>query len=170
MAEQRGVIRAVRSGAWEEIDYEPAGRAGRNYGWRVREGAHPYTGSTTQPLVDPIFEYDHVVGRSITGGYVYRGMSLARPDARTLFLRRLRDAPGLVAGAARERREWRGLAVVRGGLVEHTAELGGSNVIGGISGFGVDADGELYIINHSGESILKIVGGPRPPPNVRIIR
>ena len=30
----------VGQGAWEEVDYEPAGRGGRNYGWRNREGAH----------------------------------------------------------------------------------------------------------------------------------
>jgi glucose/arabinose dehydrogenase len=142
------LVADVGQGAWEEIDYEPAGRAGRNYGWRVREGAHPYTGSTTQPLVDPIFEYDHMVGRSITGGYVYRGMSLAP----------MRGVNGEASPSS------------AADLVEHTAELGGSNVLGGISGFGVDADGELYIINHSGGSILKIVGGPRPPTNVRIIR
>ena len=47
------LVADVGQDAWEEIDYEPAGRAGRNYGWRVREGLHAYTGSTTQPLVDP---------------------------------------------------------------------------------------------------------------------
>jgi hypothetical protein len=41
-------------------DYEPAGRAGSNYGWRFRAGAHPYSGSTTSPLVDPLCDYDHV--------------------------------------------------------------------------------------------------------------
>ena len=30
----------VGQAAWEEVDYEPAGRGGRNYGWRNREGAH----------------------------------------------------------------------------------------------------------------------------------
>ena len=34
------VIGDVGQGAWEEVDYEPAGRGGRNYGWRNREGAH----------------------------------------------------------------------------------------------------------------------------------
>ena len=31
---------ATSAGRWEEIDYEPAARGGRNYGWRNREGAH----------------------------------------------------------------------------------------------------------------------------------
>ena len=38
------VVADVGQGAWEEIDYQPAGRGRRNYGWRVREGAHDYTG------------------------------------------------------------------------------------------------------------------------------
>ena len=59
--------------------------AGRNYGWRVREGAHPYTGSTTQPLVDPIYDYDRAAGRSITGGYVYRGAALPAVRGRYFF-------------------------------------------------------------------------------------
>ncbi len=79
------LVADVGQGAWEEIDYEPAGRAGRNYGWRVREGAHPYTGSTTQPLVDPIYDYDHNAGRSITGGYVYRGAAFPAMRGRYFF-------------------------------------------------------------------------------------
>ena len=34
-------------------------------------------------------------------------------------------------------------------LIDHTAELGGSSQIGNISSFGVDADGELYLVSHS---------------------
>jgi glucose/arabinose dehydrogenase len=73
------VIADVGQGAWEEIDYEPAGRGGRNYGWRNREGAHNNVTSLPPaftPLVDPIFEYSHQFGFSITGGYVYRGSAL----------------------------------------------------------------------------------------------
>ena len=31
---------------------------------------------------------------------------------------------------------------------DHTAELGGRPVLGNISSFGVDADGELYVVNY----------------------
>jgi hypothetical protein len=55
-------------------------------------------------------------------------------------------------------------------LVDHTTELGGSTVLGGVSAFGVDAAGELYVVNHSAGTILRIVGAPRAPTNVRIVR
>ena len=73
------VIGDVGQGMWEEIDYEPAGAGGRNYGWRNREGAHDHVTSDPPfftPLTDPIYEYSHDDGRSITGGVVYRGSAL----------------------------------------------------------------------------------------------
>jgi glucose/arabinose dehydrogenase len=83
------VIGDVGEGMWEEVDYEPAGRGGNNYGWRVREGAHANINEAPafQPLVDPIFEYQHPTGNSITGGFV------------PLFLRGFRRQADLVAGA-----------------------------------------------------------------------
>jgi glucose/arabinose dehydrogenase len=75
------VIADVGQDMWEEVDYEPTGRGGRNYGWRVREGAHPnpnIPASTPAylPLTDPIFEYQHPIGDAIVGGHVYRGSNL----------------------------------------------------------------------------------------------
>ncbi len=47
---------------------------GGNYGWRLREGRHPFADQGRQKnLIEPIWEYDHTVGKSITGGMVYRG-------------------------------------------------------------------------------------------------
>ena len=64
-------IADVGQNVWEEIDI---GQIGANYGWNVREGPDPYSGApATGPVVDPIHAYDHSVGQSITGGYVYRG-------------------------------------------------------------------------------------------------
>ena len=65
------VIADVGQNSFEEVDYEPANRGGRNYGWRNREGAHANVTSRPPaflPLTDPIHEYDHSVGQSITGG------------------------------------------------------------------------------------------------------
>jgi glucose/arabinose dehydrogenase len=63
----------VGQNAWEEVNLI---RRGENYGWRIREGAHcyrPANNCSTAGLVDPRAEYDHSLGNSITGGYVYRG-------------------------------------------------------------------------------------------------
>ena len=66
----------VGQNAWEEIDYGPHGRGGRNYGWNIMEGRHcfdPPTDCPTQGLRLPLFEYSHDEGNVVTGGYVYRG-------------------------------------------------------------------------------------------------
>jgi len=65
----------VGQNAWEEIDVV---ESGKNYGWNRMEGMHcfaPRTGCETSDLTMPVWEYDHTVGNSITGGYVYRGTS-----------------------------------------------------------------------------------------------
>ena len=164
------LVADVGQGAWEEVDYEPAGRGGRNYGWRVREGAHTYTGSTTQPLVDPIYDYDHGQGRSITGGYVYRGAALPAMRGRYFFAdyvtRRVWSIALHVNATTGE-----ASPSTAADLIDHTTDLGGSAVVGGVSSFGLDAAGELYVINYSSGTILKIVGlPPTAPTNLRFIR
>ena len=60
---------------WEEIDII---ERGGNYGWNLREGKHPFGENGSGPrsnLIEPIWEYHHEVGKSITGGNVYRGKS-----------------------------------------------------------------------------------------------
>jgi glucose/arabinose dehydrogenase len=52
---------------------------GGNYGWNRRESFHPFGAKGKGPskeFVDPIWEYHHDVGKSITGGTVYRGAVL----------------------------------------------------------------------------------------------
>ncbi len=60
---------------WEEIDIIVRGG---NYGWKLREGRHKFQeGSDPRPdLIEPIWEYPHTIGKSITGGLVYRGKKL----------------------------------------------------------------------------------------------
>ncbi|PAX08226.1 PQQ-dependent sugar dehydrogenase [Sphingomonas lenta] len=76
-------IADVGQGAREEVNWQAAtSDGGENYGWVVREGDRVnVTGRPGNPppddpsLVDPVLAYAHgpVNGRSITGGYVYRG-------------------------------------------------------------------------------------------------
>jgi quinoprotein glucose dehydrogenase len=66
----------VGQNIWEEIDIVVKGG---NYGWSVREGKHPYGPNGVEPrkhLIEPIWEYDHKIGKSITGGSVYRGKAI----------------------------------------------------------------------------------------------
>jgi quinoprotein glucose dehydrogenase len=57
---------------WEEIDLIVAGG---NYGWNLREGMHKFKegADARDDLIEPIWEYEHTIGKSITGGHVYRG-------------------------------------------------------------------------------------------------
>jgi glucose/arabinose dehydrogenase len=149
------VIGDVGQNTWEEIDYEPAGVGGRNYGWRNREGAHdldtsedPFHGTAPGPgiLTDPVFEYSHAVGNSVTGGFVYRGTALGPAYVGRYFFGDFIDG-----------RIW-SIAIDSNGtasaLIEHSAGLGAGAMLP--SSFGVDASGELYVVNYSG-TVRKIV-------------
>jgi len=75
----------VGQGSWEEINILTRGG---NYGWDNREGAHcfePPSGCITAGMIDPVAEYDHSVGESITGGYVYRGTQTTELFGRYVF-------------------------------------------------------------------------------------
>jgi glucose/arabinose dehydrogenase len=166
------IIGDVGQGQWEEIDYEPAGRGGRNYGWRNREGAHSRVTTLPpafMPLTDPVHEYDHSVGASVTGGYVYRGNALgAAQRGRYFFADFVRSR---VWSLALTIDPSTGEATASG-RIEHTADLGGAAVLSGVSAFGLDADGELYIVSHSNGTVLKVIGltPPTAPSGLRIIR
>ena len=138
----------VGQDAWEEVDVLTAGSSGgENYGWNVMEGDHCYSaGSCNRSgLVSPVFEYGHSDGCAVTGGYVYRGRRV--PALAGLYLygdycsgwvRSFRYA----GGAATEPLDWPALAVS-----------------GGLSSFGEDARGEVYLTTLSG-SLYRIVSQP----------
>jgi len=157
------VIGDVGQNNYEEVDYEPARRGGRNYGWRNREGAHDNVTSVAPaylPLTEPIWEYDHTVGGAITGGYVYRGRALGSSFQGRYFFAdyvegRVWSVALTIDAATNEARA--------SDLIEHTAELGGS-ALGNISSFGVDGDGELFLVSYSTGRVLKIIGPPAAPP------
>ena len=64
----------VGQNKYEEIDII---EKGGNYGWKIKEGFHDFSGSTSAELIDPVWEYNHTQGDvSITGGFVYRGSAV----------------------------------------------------------------------------------------------
>jgi glucose/arabinose dehydrogenase len=70
----------VGQGELEEIDYTRKGSAGlENYGWDVYEGRSTFEDKQLGPgkLVQPVAQYSHDNGCSVTGGYVYRGSNAA---------------------------------------------------------------------------------------------
>jgi len=149
------VMGDVGQNAWEEVDYEPAGRGGRNYGWRNREGAHNNVTTLpafSTPLIEPAFEYSHGDGHSITGGYVYRGTALGAAfrgrylfadfvDSRVWSIKLTTNAAtGAVTGSDR---------------IEYTSVLG--SAAANPASFGEDAAGELYLVSYVGR-VYRLVG------------
>jgi len=75
----------VGQNLYEEINII---KAGGNYGWNRREGLHPFGNKGVGPradLIEPIWEYHHDIGKSITGGTVYRGQRLPELDGAYLY-------------------------------------------------------------------------------------
>ncbi|MEM7284399.1 MAG: PQQ-dependent sugar dehydrogenase [Pseudomonadota bacterium] len=67
----------VGQGRFEEIDIV---RAGENHGWRCYEGNSMFNTDgcpDASELTFPVHDYGRSAGRSVTGGYVYRGDNIA---------------------------------------------------------------------------------------------
>ncbi|MBP8137081.1 MAG: hypothetical protein KAY61_02660, partial [Candidatus Eisenbacteria bacterium] len=104
--------------------------------------------------LDPIEEYAHSEGCSVTGGYVYRGRAMPQLAGTYFFadycrgwVRSFRWANGRVS----ERREWK---------------LG---PLGSITSFGEDAAGELYVTSDDG-SVYRLEAVPPAAPATRTRR
>ena len=150
------VIADVGQNAREEVNWEPRGMGGRNYGWRLREGRIAYDARLVPaflPLTEPIHDYPRSDGMSITGGVVYRGAALPGMFNGRYFFADYVDGRVYTIGLALdEHQEARAVD-----LLELTTILGGSAELGLISSFGTDADGEVYLVSYSRGRILKIV-------------
>jgi len=141
-------IADVGQGAWEEVNVRPGSSAGgENYGWDLFEGNACFDGPCPGPpgLIFPVLVYSHSQGCSITGGYVYRGCRM--PDLHGTYFYSdictpfIKTFKGVSGGTAQNQQD-------------RTADLapGGGLSIGGVSSFGEDARGEMYIVDYGGGS------------------
>lgn len=140
----------------EEIDFQPVSSAGgENYGWRLREGsiANPAPGVGGAPPpgnVDPLYDYQHgngqFQGRSVTGGYVYRG-PITELQGKYFF------------GDYVNQKIW---SLTKSGstfvdLTDWTSQFQPDvGAINGVASFGEDGQGNLYIVDLDGE-IFRVV-------------
>ena len=149
----------VGQGAKEEIDFQPASSpGGENYGWRVREGTNCFDNSAADgnprcndpSLVDPIYEYNHNGGSfggfSVTGGYVYEGKA-DRFDGQYFFADYVTNHVWSIDPYSRNP----DASVMNRDSVlpENTSFLNG------ISSFGEDGNGELYIVSRDNGRIYR---------------
>lgn len=123
----------VGQSAWEEIDLVTSGG---NYGWRIREGQHPFRPNDPNPgnLIDPIAEYPNdQTTDAVIGGFVYRGTRFPQLQGQYLFA----DLSGKMFGLEQTGDSF--------SLFELAVQDG--NPIGqNILAMGQDEAGELYVL------------------------
>ncbi|MCB0406258.1 MAG: PQQ-dependent sugar dehydrogenase [Bdellovibrionales bacterium] len=129
----------VGQNAFEEIDII---LPGRNYGWNTCEGMHRYPQGDSCPAGTqaPLYEYDHSEGRSITGGYVYRGTEWPELFGHYLYADFV------------SRRVWALNPETTTNRLLATADEP-------IASFGEDRNGNLYLLGFAGD-ILSLQTGP----------
>ena len=115
---------------WEEINII---RKGGNYGWSLKEASFNFGNSPKPPAdppIDPVWEYDHQVGKSITGGLVYRGSRLPELQGHYVYA-------DFVSGKI-----WALKLNEKTGRVETNLRIPSNRMP--VLAFGTDESGELY--------------------------
>jgi putative heme-binding domain-containing protein len=118
-------------------------RAGENLGWNVIEGIRPHSNrfaSADARYVPPVFAYSHRVGPSVTGGFVYRGARQPALVGKYIF------------GDYETRRVW--ALEQRDRRITSIIEIGRSPER--IASFGMDSEGELYVVGVDRGIIFRI--------------
>lgn len=122
----------------EEIDRIPAGKGGLNFGWRIMEGNQRYSQGSTEGLTPPVATYTNKEGGcSVTGGVVYHGTAIPALTGSYLF------------GDYCSGKLWR---LAPGSSQPELLRETGLK----ISSFGVDAAGEVLLVDLSG-SVSRLI-------------
>lgn len=132
----------VGQGDVEEVDVEPYTQGGRNYGWPIMEGNECYQGNgcNMAGLTLPVATYTHNDGGSISGGYVYRGAAIPALQGVYFYGDFLTNRVWTF--------RWDGLNAIE--QEERTADLEQLATFSGLSSFGQDASGNVYLVDIGG--------------------
>jgi hypothetical protein len=107
------------------------------------EGTHCFQSgcdAAAENLTLPAVEYTHSEGCSVTGGFVYRGVAIPELTGHYFYA----DWCGA----------WvRSFLFLDGEVTEHQTRF---EDVGQVNSFGVDSDGELYLLTYEG-AVLKLV-------------
>ena len=132
----------VGENSWEEVDRQPYGTVGANFGWSYFEGPSCFEKANCDKpgLTKPIISYPHDIGCSVTSGYVYRGKELAQLQGAYLY----GDfCEGKIWGATQDGDEWTNLL-----LFEDNSKSW--------SAFGEDQAGEVYGLDYLNGTLYRI--------------
>jgi len=149
----------------EEVDLQPASNpgGGENYGWRVREGFIQNPAYPDDPVppnaLDPIVDYTHEdTGKTIIGGYIYRGNILRGLRGLYVFADYLGpetgDFTGLIFAFRYDGQRIPAIRDITSRLFP--TQVGGFDLLNPTS-LGEDASGELYIVDYTSGNIFKII-------------
>lgn len=127
----------------EEIDVNPAGVGGLNFGWRCMEGnlVRNVSGCPTTGFTAPAVDHVRSEATSIIGGHVYRGQAI--PCLRGRYIYGDYGTDEIYSFV------WNGSAATSKETITGDLNPGGSLALSPLS-FGEDANGELYVLLATG--------------------
>jgi hypothetical protein len=143
------IIGDVGQNAWEEVDFSPnsSGRGrGVNYGWNRFEGDHLFSPGTplnpAGPYVPPVIEHSHETGVcSVIGGYVVRDPGLPTLAGRYVYGDFCRG-------------DLRSAILAPGGATDNRPV---DITVNGLSSFGEDARGRIYVTSLTSGRVARLV-------------
>jgi glucose/arabinose dehydrogenase len=141
----------VGENRWEEVNFQPHGMVGANFGWSAFEGPRCFEEAECDKpgFTAPAVAFDHNTGCSVTSGYVYRGWQSAALQGAYLYAD---FCYGKIWGAMQEDGHWTTQLLLEGGNDRNW------------SAFGEDEWGEVYALDYIPGAVYHVEVAVEAPP------